>query len=245
MCIYEPIAALFYAIYPLATMPAHSVMSSASGATAASCDTHVADVITATRMESLMTRYAAFAPMHLHLDAATGSVAPCCLQGAGTLAGVATSFTSVAETLNYAASTFGWGGHRCPFVCQALLHRAALDCGARGGMCLTTLRMSPALAAEGLRVAGVQFVRRCSPQEGVRWLAAFRAKGGDDAWVQGDVAYHQVVGLIDSAGCLTVWDCAFAGVVGRGFSVREGQRVCRRCVGGSRGWFDNKRRRRT
>ena len=71
---------------------------------------------------------------------------------------------------------------------------------------MTAMRMSIPWSDGPFRVAGLQMIRRCSTQEGKRWLQSFADKQGDTLWVEDDVSFHQAVAIVKPDNSFDIWD---------------------------------------
>ena len=156
-------------------------------------------------MRHLMYQYPVYAPMFCHYDDA-GRIKPCCLSVLTSLEASVGALASFDDALDFLSTSFTWGGNRCPYVCQAKEWQKSIDCGSRGCISMAALRFTKECREGKMRVAALQMIRRCSAEEGQRWLGAFDRQLGDTLWVLGDVSFHQCVVLIDEQDRCHFWD---------------------------------------
>lgn len=114
-----------------------------------------------------------------------------------------------------------WGGLSWPLHWCQIPEADVLDCGALAALCAAMWRRR----TEG--IIPVQLIQRYAAQDTIHWAATWRLDELETAWLDEDLAYHEVVGRV-RGGSIDLWDSTDAvwlkptpaGSYGHALSVR-------------------------
>jgi hypothetical protein len=97
------------------------------------------------------------------------------------------------------AERWNWGATVWPLHWCDIPDAETLDCGALAALC----RALWSSRCEG--ILPVQLVQRYAAHDTIHWVATWKRDQVETGWIDGDLAYHEIVGW-ERDGCLELWD---------------------------------------
>lgn len=108
--------------------------------------------------------------------------------------------TGIWSTPTWLLERYEWGPAIWPISWCQLPTATELDCGALAALAREVFR------SRGWEAVPVQMLQRFSENDARHWRRRWSQAGASTGWMNGDLAYHEAVGILRPARRLRVWD---------------------------------------